>query len=90
MHPRFTDNPPIDLEAMDPSVLRWFCHKWEERTNLARIVGYHNKNFREESEKLGGGAGEDRARTMVMQHCSFATSPIMPLLDRIYMEETYN
>jgi hypothetical protein len=55
MHPRFTDNPPIDLEAMDPSVLRWFCHKWEERTNLARIVGYHNKNFREESEKLGGG-----------------------------------
>jgi hypothetical protein len=26
MHSRFIENPPIDLEVMKPSFLRWFCH----------------------------------------------------------------
>jgi hypothetical protein len=26
MQSRFIENPPIDLEAMNPSFLRWFCH----------------------------------------------------------------
>jgi hypothetical protein len=26
LHFCFVENHPIDLEAMDPSFLRWFCH----------------------------------------------------------------
>jgi hypothetical protein len=26
MYSRFVENPLIDIEAMDPSFLRWFCH----------------------------------------------------------------
>jgi hypothetical protein len=26
LHSRFVDNHPIDLEATNPSFLRWFCH----------------------------------------------------------------
>jgi hypothetical protein len=28
VHSRFIENPLIDLEAINPSLLRWFCHTW--------------------------------------------------------------
>jgi transposase InsO family protein len=29
-HSRFVENPRIDLEAMNPSFLRWLCHSTKE------------------------------------------------------------
>jgi hypothetical protein len=26
VHSRFTENPPVHLEATNPSILMWFCH----------------------------------------------------------------
>jgi hypothetical protein len=26
VHSCFIENPPVDLEAMNPSFMRWFCH----------------------------------------------------------------
>jgi hypothetical protein len=37
-HSRFDENPPIDLEEMNPSFLMWFCHKWHCRGLLALLV----------------------------------------------------
>jgi CRISPR/Cas system-associated endonuclease/helicase Cas3 len=28
LHSRFIENHLSDLEAMEPSFLRWFCHSW--------------------------------------------------------------
>jgi hypothetical protein len=34
MHSCFVENPPIDLEVMNPSFLRWFCHNHEEEEEV--------------------------------------------------------
>jgi hypothetical protein len=34
MHSLFVENPPIDLEAINPSFLRWFCHTWKKEDQL--------------------------------------------------------
>jgi hypothetical protein len=28
VHSRFIENPPIDLEVMNPSFMMWFYHSW--------------------------------------------------------------
>jgi hypothetical protein len=28
VHSRFVEHPPIDLEVMNPSILRWFYHRF--------------------------------------------------------------
>jgi hypothetical protein len=30
VHSRFVEHPPIDLEVMNPSILRWFYHRFIE------------------------------------------------------------
>jgi hypothetical protein len=55
LHSCFIENHPIDLEAMDPSFLRWFCHKGvhlevsECSRSTAREVGAFRCSSKRES-----------------------------------------
>jgi hypothetical protein len=35
VHSYFTKNPPIDLEAINPSFLRWLCHTYYKSYHYA-------------------------------------------------------
>jgi hypothetical protein len=38
LYSRFVENQPIDLEAMNPSFLRWFCHMVISRWNCINSI----------------------------------------------------